>query len=301
MYEDMGQKDKREKLLEDYEDVFSDIFNVLVFKENIIKQQYLKSSSTVSLYKAENGDYREQLRDVIKEYNNEFLLNVGFLGIENQSKLDRYIPVRVMGYDYTNYRGQIDREQFPILPVITIVLNFSDKPWDGTKSLIDIMNVPDEFKSYVQDYKVKVFDIAYLEGDIIEKFTSDFRLVANFFKNKRLGRPDSFGNDKITHVQELIDFFAVFTNDKRYKKIKYKLRNMKKKGMVVKMCHIAQALEEEGIKKGMKQGVKQGIKQERINRIQIMIKKGKAKEEILDWEYTEEEYAEAESKFLQLV
>ena len=57
------------------------------------------------------------------------------------------------------------------------------------------------------------------------------------------------------------------------------------------MCHIVQALEEEGIKKGMKQ--------ERINQIQRMIKKGKVKEEILDWEYTEEEYVEAERRFLQ--
>ena len=77
---------------------------------------------------------------------------------------------------------------------------------------------------------------------------------------------------------------------------------MKKMGMVVRMCHIAQALEEEGIKKGMKKGIekgmKRGVKQERINRIQSMIKKGKAKEEILDWEYTEAEYAEAESKLL---
>ena len=293
----MGQKDKREKLLEDYEDVFSDIFNVLVFKENVIKQQYLKSSSTVSLYKAENGDYREQLRDVLKEYNNEFLLNVGFLGIENQSKIDRYIPVRVMGYDYTNYRGQIDREQFPILPVITIVLNFSDKTWDGTKSLLDIMKVPDEFIAHVQNYKVKVFDIAFLDDVIIEKFTSDFRLVAKFFKNKRLGRVDSFGNDKIIHVQELIDFFFVFTNDERYKKIKYKLTKMKKEGTVVRMCHIAQALEEEGIKKG----VKQGVKQERITQIQRMIKRGKVKEEILDWEYTEEEFLEAERLLMQFV
>ena len=77
--------------------------------------------------------------------------------------------------------------------------------------------------------------------------------------------------------------------------------------MVVKMCHIAQALEEEGIKKGikkgmkqgMKQGVKQGVRQERINQIQRMIKKGKVKEEILDWEYTEEEYVEAERRLLQ--
>ena len=67
------------------------------------------------------------------------------------------------------------------------------------------------------------------------------------------------------------------------------------------MCHIAQALEEEGIKKGIKKGVKQGVKQERITQIQKMIKKGKTKEEILEWEYTEEEYLEAERLLLQLV
>ena len=73
------------------------------------------------------------------------------------------------------------------------------------------------------------------------------------------------------------------------------------------MCHIAQALEEEGIKKGIKKGVKQGVKkgmkqgvkQERITQIQRMIKRGKVKEEILDWEYTEEEYVEAERRLLQ--
>ena len=32
----MGQKDLRQKLLEDYEDVFSDIFNGLLFGENDI-------------------------------------------------------------------------------------------------------------------------------------------------------------------------------------------------------------------------------------------------------------------------
>lgn len=57
----MGQKDLREKLLEDHEDVFSDIFNGLLFGRNVIKQQYLKSGSTESVYKAENGECRDQL------------------------------------------------------------------------------------------------------------------------------------------------------------------------------------------------------------------------------------------------
>ena len=87
----MGQKDLREKMLEDYEDVFSDIFNGLLFEDNVIKQQFLKSSSTESAYKVEDGIYREQRRDVLKEYMNECLLEIGSLGIENQSSVDDYI------------------------------------------------------------------------------------------------------------------------------------------------------------------------------------------------------------------
>ena len=135
----MGQKDLREKLLEDYEDVFSDIFNVLVFKDNIIKVQYLKASATESTYKSETKEQRGQYRDVLKEYTDSCLLEIGSLGIENQSTLDNYMPVRIMGYDYTKYRSQIDRKKYPILPVITIVLNFSNKPWKENKSLHSIM------------------------------------------------------------------------------------------------------------------------------------------------------------------
>ena len=247
----MGQKDLRGKLLEDYEDVFSDIFNGLVFGNNVIKQQYLRMSATESIYKSENGVYREQLRDVLKEYTDSCLLEIGSLGIENQSTLDDYISVRVMGYDYTKYRSQIVRNKYPLLPVITIVLNFSDKPWNETKNLHSIMNIPEEFKSFVQDYEVMVFDIAFLEDEVIERFTSDFKLIAKFFKNKRLGKQVLFGDDKINHVQELMDFLATFTDDDRYKEIKPELLKIEKEGRPVRMCNVAQALEEKGIEKGM--------------------------------------------------
>ena len=163
----MGQKDLREKLLEDYEDVFSDIFNVLVFKDNVIKKQYLRASATESVYKSETKEYRGQYRDVLKEYTDNCLLEIGSLGIENQSTLDDYIPVRIMGYDYAKYRSQIDRNEYPLLPVITIVLNFSNKPWKESKNIHSIMKIPDEFQSYVSDYKVMVFDIAFLEDEIM--------------------------------------------------------------------------------------------------------------------------------------
>ena len=254
----MGQKDLREKLLEDYEDVFSDIFNGLVFGDNVIKPQYLKPSATESVYKAEKGKYRGQLRDILKEYRDDCLLEIGSLGIENQSTIDDYISVRIMGYDYTKYRSQVDREKLPILPVITIVLNFNDKPWNETKTLHSIMKIPTEFKEFVQDYKVMVFDIAFLEDDVIDRFTSDFKIVAKFFKNKRLGKQDLFGCEKIHHVQEVLDFFAVFTNDNRYKEIKHELEDLEKEGRTVTMCNVAQAIEERGIAKGIEKGIAKG-------------------------------------------
>lgn len=61
---------------------------------------------------------------------------------------------------------------------------------------------------------------------------------------------------------------------------------MKKKGEIVRMCNVAQALEEKGVKKG----VKKGVRKERICSIQRMLLRGDSKERIMELDYTEEEY-----------
>lgn len=267
----MGEKDLRGKLLEDYEDVFSDIFNGLLFKERVIEERYLKSEPTESVYKAETGTFRGQFRDVIKEYRNSCMLEIGSLGIENQSTYDKYIPVRVMGYDYAKYRSQMDKKKKILLPVITIVLNFSDKKWKDTKSLHSIMSIPDKFKPYTQDYQVKVYDIAFLEDQVIEGFNSDFKLVAKFFKNKRSGRMDLFGEEKIKHIEEFMDFLAVFTDDRRYQEIKKELVAIEKERGEITMCTIAQALEQKGMEKGIEKGMKKGMEEQLRNNIYALM------------------------------
>ena len=52
-----------------------------------------------------------------------------------------------MGYDYAKYRSQIDREKYSLLPVLTIVLNFSDVQWNAAKSLHSLLENPKEFKA----------------------------------------------------------------------------------------------------------------------------------------------------------
>lgn len=45
-----------------------------------------------------------------------------------------------------------------------------------------MMALPSDLAKYVQDYKINVFDIAFLKDEVIEKFTSDFKAVARFSK-----------------------------------------------------------------------------------------------------------------------
>ena len=65
-----------------------------------------------------------------------------------------------------------------------------------------------------------------------------------------------------------------------------------KEGLNV-MCNLSDLIEERGIEKGMEQGLQQGRMAERISKIQKMIQKNYSKEDILDLDYTEEEYVKA--------
>ena len=65
----MGEKDVSEKILEDYNDVFSDIINGLVFKgEQIVQPEALRNSAVHSQYKADDNKLHELERDVTKHW-----------------------------------------------------------------------------------------------------------------------------------------------------------------------------------------------------------------------------------------
>lgn len=231
---------------EDKGDVFADIYNTLLFGKQLLVPEQLFAGSTESIYKSAKDQWKEQRRDTVKEYMNCVNLTIATLGIENQSTIDENEPIRVMGYDYGSYRQQIVDEK-KLHPVITIVLNFTDKIWSGKKSLLELLEIPSDFEGFVQDYKINVFDIAYLEDEIIETFTSDFKLVSRFFKNKRLGL-DAMNDDttEMKHPEELMELLSVFTGDSSYEKVIPEILERKKKGEVITMCTVAQGLMEKG-------------------------------------------------------
>lgn len=239
-------------------DFFADIHNVLLFGEEVIKEEELTDGATESTYKAEEGKIRNQFRDTSKFYQNS-MYKLALLGIENESKIDKDIPIRLMGYDYTAYRSQIDSEEKRRYPVITTVLNFSDTEWKSPLSLFDILDIPDKLRSYVNDYRIQVFNIAFLPKKIRSQFKSDFKVVADFFTEKRLGiyNPKNH-KEKIKHVEAVLNMLRVFTNDDTYDKIEVEIAERVKSGEVITMCTFAEEMTNKGIEIGEARGIEIG-------------------------------------------
>ncbi|MCR5104187.1 MAG: Rpn family recombination-promoting nuclease/putative transposase [Eubacterium sp.] len=212
----MANKDLPEKLLEDYNDIFTDIVNVLLFNgERIIKDNELENMLPVSQYKAETGVLHEEERDTGKKWKHGNII-LSSIGFENQNKYFKNMPVRIIGYDGANYREQLlDKKAKRIYPVISIVLNFSEHRWTKNLNLLSCLDVPEILKPYVNDYKIFVYNIAFLTDEQIDMFTSDFKIVARYFKDRRENKVFRFPDKKPEHVDEIIKLLTAITGDKR--------------------------------------------------------------------------------------
>ena len=217
----MAEKDITQKLLADYPDVFADIFNVLLFNgKQVIKptEEDLQPAQPHSIYKMD-GKLHEQERDVAKLWLSG-QIRLALLGLENQSAIDSDMPFRVIGYDGAAYRDQLnhDEEGQPKVryPVVTLVLYFGEKHWRGAHAIKERLKIPAELDAYVNDYKVHVIEVAWLEDEVINKFQSDFRIVANFFKQKRINKDYVPTKQTWHHVREILELLVAATGDDRY-------------------------------------------------------------------------------------
>ena len=250
----MGEKDITEKILEDHNDVFADIINGLLFDGvQEIKPEALENTTVHAQYKAEDDKVHELERDIAKYWKEE-KVELAICGIENQSKVEKHMPFRIIGYDGAAYRSQLQQERKRMLPVVTIVLYFgTDRHWNSRKKIKELMEIPRCLDMYVNDYQMHVFEVAWLTEEQISRFHSDFKVVANFFVQKRKNR-DYIPDDptEIRHVDEVLKLLKVMTGDRRYEEI------FRKKKGVRSMCDVAERLEKMGIAKGIEIGRSEG-------------------------------------------
>lgn len=241
----MGKMDVAEKILESYNDVFADIVNVLLFNgEPVIKPDELIDQAPRAAYKAD-GRVREIERDVAKRWLKSNI-RIACIGIENQTEPDADMPLRVYSYDGAEYRSQLLKENRgnPRYPVVTLVLYFGyRKRWDKATTLYESVNVPDLFKPYVSDMKINLFEIAFLTRDQVNRFQSDFRIVADYFVQKQENGDYTPSPEKLHHVQETLQLLSAMTNDHRFEEA---FSGNTEEGEVQSMCDVLDRVESRG-------------------------------------------------------
>ncbi len=149
------------------------------------------------------------------------------------------MPVRIMGYDFSSYDREIRKkkaenlaagheadyaaELWPdqkLCPVVTLVLYFGTEPWSGPISLVDMLNLPENLKSYVSDYQINLVQVAFLEDEVIAKFQSDFQqvtihgghLLVRHSRTRSIGRSPDVENWTKTVLQaSLTSVFVQFS------------------------------------------------------------------------------------------
>ena len=254
----MAEKDIVTKNLEYYNDVFSDIVNGLLFDgEKVIKEEELTPADRGSHYKAD-GKIRSQERDVSKFWKNANI-KIAFIGIENQSAVDKAMPLRVISYDGAEYRKQYRKKgkNKKYYPVITLVIYFGREDWGFGKNLRDCLDIPEKLSEFVSDYKMNFYSVKDMDGKQIAKFTSDFKVITEFFNSLNNGTEYHPTNQKLVHAEEVLDMIGVFSGDGRFRN-EYNLMNDEIRKGGVTMCEIYDKIQQEGIEKGIKKGISIG-------------------------------------------
>ena len=268
----MQDKDITQKVLEKYNDVFADILNVLLFNgRDVVEESTLTDALPMSMLKID-GRVRSQERDIAK-YWRKSKINVALFGLENQTTPNKLMPLRVLGYDGAEYVKQsrkenIDKAKYP---VITLVLYLGyEKEWNYPKTLFEVLDIDEDIKPYVNDFKINLFEIAYLDKEKINLFKSDFRILADYLYQMRVNKDYIADETTIEHVEELLTLMSVMTGDNRFEETINDLKGKEK----INMCEVLDRVEARGIEKGIEQGIEQGVKRGTINTLISLVNDG---------------------------
>ena len=272
---------------------FADLFNTVLFhgKQQLDPNRLQEMDSDLSSVLSLNG-YLETLsrtRDVIKKTDgvNTYVI----FGLESQLEVHYAMPLRNMLYDGLTYlkqvmllqkqnRGEKKKKSTAeflsglkrddrIHPVITIVLYYGEKEWDGPISLKDMMiPMEPEVEALFVDYKMHVVQVT--KSDEYTFSTSELQTFFDVSRKIFRGEFESLVKTyEETIEQELAIAIGLVTGYDDL--VAYSLE--REEGIA--MCNAVKAFEQKNLDLGRKEGKKEGRKVGRKEGIDLGIRLAK--------------------------
>ena len=285
----MGAKDTVTTKYMRQNEVFADTFNYYVYGgTQVIDPDNLSELDTRETdvpYGGEKGAKQpiQKNRDVVKsavvmkDDRAAYLL----MAIENQSNIHYAMPVKNMVYDALQYAKQVEiaasshrmsgdykhaasdeylsgfMKDDRLLPVVTLVVYFDSKEWDGPLSVHGMFDKQDErVLAMVPDYKINLLAPALIKDTDFKKFHSSLKEVMLFIKyseDKDVLVNILNANESFRHLgREEVDVLNTCVGANI---------EVKQDEEAVDVCLAIQQLQEEAAEKAAKEAYRKGYKQ----------------------------------------
>ncbi|MCM1121679.1 MAG: Rpn family recombination-promoting nuclease/putative transposase [Eubacterium sp.] len=237
---------------------------------------------------------RVRIRDCIRK--TAFGVNFAIIGIESQEVTDYSMPLRNMAYDVGEYEKQASKirksvrknhqtlrtgeylygfcKESRLYPVVTFILYFGEKKWDGPRTLheiLDFTDIPPGLKKMIPDYKINVIEIKSLEDTSV--FKTDVKQVFDFIRcaeDKKALQELVEKDDYYKNMEEdAFDVVSRYTNTAGLVEVKEYYR---KEGGI-NMCKAITDWLEESKEEGREAGIEEGRQQEaeRFSRLILLL------------------------------
>lgn len=317
----MGDVDTSVKDFIKLDSVFSQLFSQGVYggKMSIDPGKLQEFDTAIQeTVRLENGEVKmvERFRDaqkIARIFDDKIAFQI-IMGVEGQTGVHYYMPVRCMELDALTYSYQCKKisektkedkelkkysDGVPkgtrILPTVTLVFYTGSRPWDGPFSVYDMLNIPEDMKEWVKqttpDYRMNLIDVRHMSDEEIDKFKGDLRafllMVRERFDREKL-------KTAVAIHRETWYALSKIKNDKRYVEYIDSVSDEELKGgvyMDAALDYIEAVGKAEGKAEGIAEGKAEGIAEGKaegkeegkanINKLGILLLKAGRQEDFL--------------------
>ncbi|MDD2980265.1 MAG: Rpn family recombination-promoting nuclease/putative transposase [Hespellia sp.] len=254
----------------------------------------------------------QKIRDIKRLYKDEAIFLV--IGVEAQMHIHYAMPLRNLIYDAQTYEGQrkkiakqhtkdkdlkldewlssFSRED-KLLPVITLVVYYGTEPWDGPRTLHEMLAVSKELAVYqplMMNYQLNLLEVMKIQN--LDTYSDDLKMVFGFVKYQKdkeaLWEFVNQNQELFTNVP--LDTCRAIEAVANTKEITEYMSREKEKEEGVNVCEALRGIREDGREEGREEGAIG-------NRIELIRKK---KQKNLDIK-TIAEHVEESEEFVGLI
>lgn len=263
---------------------YADLFNGTVFqgKQMIMPEDLEPAETEADILVSDKGGKTKEVRrhrDIVMRWKKG--IELVLLACENQEKIHYAMPVRNMLYDGLTYTEQIrciheihkkdDKKNITgdeflsrfqktdkLYPVITVVLYYGEKEWDGSVDLYGLFHEETMFREnkilqqYIPNYRINLIEPGNMDN--VDMFRTDLQEVFGMLRYR------SNKTELVKYVKDKEEYFQNVDAETYYvireflhsEKVLKTITNNREER--VDLCKALQDLYDEGIEQGFEKG-----------------------------------------------